>query len=121
MLSTRHIAELIFSSRAAVKDNLVRLGIPLRPADEARRMKTGQTRFGRRVVGGREIEHKGELEQLEKMKLLRAQGNSYRQIAAIMTWSKVPTKTGKPAWAAATVMKMLKAGGVREESNVIRT
>ena len=108
-LSTRQIAEQIFSARSTVVTHLRAFGIPMRSEDEAHDLNNGQCSFGEKIVAGKVSPHKGELAVLRRMQVLRIRGLSYWKIAAQLNSSGVPTKNRKAKWHATTVMKMLKA------------
>lgn len=107
-LSTSQISKEISSARSTVVEYLKRYGIPLRPVDEAHKKRPGQVAFGRRVIKGKEVEFKKELEQIEMIKSLRESGHSYHKIADILNTMKVPTKNKGSKWHGTTVMKMIK-------------
>jgi len=109
-LSTTQIADLIFSSRSTVSAALKRYRIPIRSEAEARVHRKGQLRYGEKCRQGKVESLKRELETVEKMKELRDQGYSYREIADILNTMKVPTKTRRAKWRATTIMKILKRG-----------
>ncbi len=52
--------------------------------------------------------HKRELETINKMENLKAEGFSYHKIADILNTMKVPTKNKGSRWHGTTVMKILK-------------
>lgn len=118
-LSTRQISRQISSARSTVVNALKRFGIPLRPEAQARHLRTGQVRFGRRIIRGREVEHHREQRNLEMMQALRKRGKSYREIAAALTALKIPTKNRREEWAAATVMKILKTNSLTPGTETI--
>ena len=53
------------------------------------------------------VPNEQELLTIKKMRSLRDQGYSYWKIAEILTVMKIPTKTRRSGWKAATVMKIL--------------
>ncbi len=108
MLSTRQIAEQVFSARSTVVKHLRSYGIPMRPEDEAHALNNGQCAFGEKIVAGKVVPHKGELEILRRMEVLRQHGLSYWKIAADLNSRCVLTKNRKSRWHATTVMKMLR-------------
>jgi len=108
-LSTRQIADQIFSARSTVARYLKRFGIPLRSEDEAHRLRKGQLGYGERAQRGSSVVHKREVDTVVRMQTLRAQGYSYWKIAEVLTAMNVPTKNRKGKWHATTVMKILKA------------
>ena len=116
-LSTRQIAALIFSSRSTISVHLKKFGIPLRPEDISHKMNKGQLGYGEKRRAGQEAVHQREAAIIEKMKTLRAQGHSYWKIADILNAMKIPTKTRRAGWKAATVMKILKSDEVSESTN----
>jgi DNA-binding CsgD family transcriptional regulator len=117
-LSTRQIALEIFSSRSTVAAHMKKFGIPLRAEDVAHKMNKGRLAYGERRPVGQMAIHKREAEVIAKMQELRRQGYSYWKIADILTTMKVPTKTRRARWAAATVMKILKAADANPASLV---
>lgn len=76
-------------------------------------MNKGQLGYGEKRRTGHTAIHQREAEVVEKMQELRRQGYSYWKIAEILDAMKVPTKTRRAAWKAATVMKILKAADTR--------
>lgn len=110
-LSTRQIAEQIFSARSTVVKHLRAFNIPLRTEDEAHELNKGQCAFGEKLVNGKAVPHKGELTVLRMTQALRTKGQSYWKIAAQLNSNGVPTKNRKGQWHATTVMKMLKSIG----------
>jgi hypothetical protein len=106
MLSSREISALTFSVRSTVMKYLKLYSIPLRPEDQARELNKGQRAYGEQRVKRRDIEHKRELENIEKIKELRRQGFSYHKIARIFNSMGIPTKN-KKTWHSTTVMKIL--------------
>ena len=88
---------------------LKKFGIPLRPEEESRRLlRNGQLGYGERTRNSKTDKHKRELENIQKMQILREQGYSYWKIAEVLNTMKIPTKTRKAKWHPTTVMKILK-------------
>jgi hypothetical protein len=108
-LSARQIAAIVVSARSTVLKHLKGYQIPLRSEDEALLHNKGQLGYGERLVNGKVIIHKGELENIEKIKTLRGQGHSYWEIASIFNSMNIPTKNQGSRWHPTTVMKILKA------------
>jgi hypothetical protein len=107
-LSTSQISKEISSARSTVVEYLKKYNIPIRPTDEAHKKRPGQVAFGRRVIKGKEVAFKKEIEQIEMIKGLRESGHSYHRIADILNTMKVPTKNKGSKWHGTTVMKILK-------------
>jgi len=112
MNSVSQIAREISSAKETVRRYLTLWDIPLRPTDSKQRLNKGQVGFGEKRVKALIQQNKQELAVIEKMKALRGQGFSYWKIAEILNSMKVPTKSRKAKWQAATVMKILKKNGV---------
>lgn len=108
-LSTRQIAEQVFSARSTIVKHLKAYGIPMRTEDEAHNLNNGQCAFGEKMVSGKTVPHNGELIILRRMQALRTKGYSYWKIAAQLNSNGVATKNRKSKWHATTVMKMLKS------------
>jgi predicted DNA-binding protein YlxM (UPF0122 family) len=105
-LNISELAELCFSSRAAVRNSLKRFGIPIKTQDQLlkthQRLKYGEMRRKREIVANQR-----ELQAIEKMKALRGQGFSYWKIADVLNAMGVRTKTGRGKWQARSVQKTL--------------
>lgn len=101
-LTINQIAALTLSSRSTVIKYLNVAKIPIR--DEEHRL--GGSTFGERKVYGRYIPNQAELNMIGRMKNLRCQGFTYRQIAEILQGLKLPSKrNGK--WTARCVQRIL--------------
>ncbi|MBN8535792.1 MAG: recombinase family protein [Deltaproteobacteria bacterium] len=111
MNSISQISREISSAKETVKRHLLLWDIKLRPSDNKQRLNKGQVGFGERRIKAHIEQNKRELAVVEKMKALRSQGYSYWKIAEILNSMKVPTKSRKAKWKAATVMKILKRTG----------
>lgn len=112
MNSISRIAKEISSAKETVRRYLTLWRIPLRSADIDQLLNKGQVGYGERRVKSLIQCNKRELGVIEQMKALRGQGFSYWRIAEILNSMKVPTKSRKARWQAATVMKILKKNGV---------
>ena len=80
----------------------------MRPEDEARKLNKGQHAYGEKRQKGKTEDHLRELATLDKIQELRNLGHSYWKIADILNAMKVPIKTRRAGWKAATVMGILK-------------
>ena len=96
-LSIAQISSQIFSSKEAVRANLVRFGIPLREA-HLPHGRPAQPKFGMKVKQDKVITHLAEKRVVEAVKDMRRQGMSLRQIAKFLTKIGVPTKRRGVAW-----------------------
>lgn len=101
-LTINQIATLTLSSRSTVIKYLNAAGIPIR-AEEHRR---GGSTFGERKINGRYVPNQTELVLIEKMKTLRSQGLSFRQIASVLQGLSLPTKR-KGKWTGRSVHRIL--------------
>lgn len=107
-LSTRQIADEISSVHSTVLANLKAFNIPIREdAKPVQKLAGHGLAYGKKVINRKSEPHMGELENIAKMKELRSQGFSYWKIADIFNSMKIPTKTRKSKWQAATVMKII--------------
>ena len=101
-LTINQIAALTLSSRSTVIKYLNEAKIPIR--DEEHRL--GGSTFGQRKVNGRYIPNQAELNMVGRMKNLRSQGFTFRQIAEILQGLKLPSKrNGK--WTGRSVQRIL--------------
>lgn len=119
-LSSRQIAALTVSARSTVMKYLKAYDIPLRSEDEALLHNKGQMAYGERRVNGSVISHQREIENIEKIKTLRAQGFSYWKIADVFNSMKIPTKNKGSRWHPTTIMKILKASSVDESETLTK-
>jgi len=101
-LTINQIAELTLSSRSTVIKYLNEAGIPIRDEEHRR----GGSAFGERKLNGRYIQNQTELVLIEKMRLLRNQGLTYRQIAEVLQGLNLPTKR-KGKWTGRSVLRIL--------------
>lgn len=105
-LSTQEIAAEIFSSRTAVASHLKAYGVSIRPNDAEYKTRS-QLRYGEAWRNRKVVVYQRELENIEKMTKLRTQGFSYWKIADILNSMKISTKSGRGAWHARSVQKIL--------------
>ena len=108
-LSARQIAELITSSKSTVISRLKQFRIPLRSQEQSHSLNPGQVAFGQRLLNGKVVPNKVELEIIKKMTALKSQGLSYWKIAEMLNLWGIPTKNRNSKWHPTTVMKILKA------------
>lgn len=101
-LTINQIADLTLSSRSTVIKYLNAAGIPIRSEEQRR----GGSAFGERKVNGRYVQNQTELVLIEKMRLLRNQGLTYRQIAEVLQGLSLPAKR-KGRWTGRGVLKIL--------------
>ena len=80
-------------------------GIEVRPTGSNIRRRN--LAYGLQLKKRRETIASKEVENIQKMRDLRNQGYSYWKIADILNSMKVPTKTGKGAWQARTIQRIL--------------
>ncbi|NJL71238.1 MAG: hypothetical protein HC888_06315 [Candidatus Competibacteraceae bacterium] len=106
-LSRRQIAALTASSRATVTRYLHLHNIATACPEHRSWQHPGQLPYGTRIRNGRVVPNKAELKVIRRMCELRSCGLTYRQIAAKLEATGIPTKTGRPSWAATTIMKLV--------------
>lgn len=107
--SAHQIAQDLGCSHSTILKYLLKHGIEVREALPDHYQK-GQLAYGRRRVKGRELQNGVELQNIEKMKELRAKGFGYHKIADVLNAMGIPTKNKGSRWHGTTVMKILKAG-----------
>lgn len=89
-LTINQIAVITMSSRSTVIKYLRLAEIPIR--DEEHHI--GRPRYGERKVNGRVVVNQKELELMEKIRALKAQGLGMQQIADLLQGLNLPTKRG---------------------------
>ena len=102
--SIDEIVTLTFSSKRVVKRQLMDFGLL---QEEKTNFCKGQVGFGEKLVKGQIVPHVGELNVIEEMKGMRAEGYSYQKIADWLNLKKMPTKNGKNNWSRTVVYKIL--------------
>jgi len=117
MLSTTELAALTFSSKTTILKYLRLHGIPIRASGKNVR-PVRSVGFGQRIVNRQVIAHRKELELIEKMRSLRAEGLSYWKIADVLNAWKVPTKTRKGRWHARSVQQILDRSCLSSKSDL---
>ena len=108
-LSMREIAEEFSCSKTRIRDLLLKHNIPLR---SPYRYHNRWYAYGKRMVGGKTIEHKGELRTIATIKQMYGEGMNTSAIARCLNTMKLPTKKQGKGWHQNTVAKILK----REEA-----
>ena len=109
-LSIAQISSQIFSSKEAVRENLIRFGIPLREA-HLPHGNPAQPKFGEKKRQGKLVTHLAEKRVIEAVIDMRKQQLSLRQIAKFLTKIGVPTKRRGVAWHPEMVKRLLSAVG----------
>lgn len=94
-LSSKEIAQVIFSSRATVTRHLQSCGIPLKK--DTRRVNGGHV-YGFRKYSGKSIEFKKEQKVIELIKSYRKDGYSYQKIAEHLNSNELLPKRGGKNW-----------------------
>lgn len=107
-LSTREIADLVFSSKSVVLQYLRHFDIPVRDTGVQIRRKTN-LRYGSKIQKRREVQYLKEVENIKKMKELRSKGFTYERIADVFNSMKIPTKTGRGIWHRKTIQAIVTA------------
>lgn len=90
--SIRQIAELVVSSKEAVKTEILKQGIPLRKKSQ-HHGRPAQTKFGQRVA--------------DSVKPMKTEGLSLRAIARCLDLMKIPTKMRGKKWHPEMVKRIL--------------
>ena len=95
--SLRQIAAEFASSKTAIRNALVRFGIPLNDKGSSAN-RVHALPFGKRCVGGVVVDHKGEQRAIGSVLKMHREGLSNCAIARVLTEMKVPTKQQGKAW-----------------------
>lgn len=106
MLSLAQIAGQVFSSKEAIRKQLERFGIPLREPHKPHG-RPAQMRYGKQIRQGKVFPHYGEERVIEAIKEMRKQNMSLRQIASVLSKTKVPTKGCGKRWHPQMVKRIL--------------
>ena len=112
LLSMREIAEEFSCSKTRIRDLLLKHNIPLRASY---RYHNRWYAYGKRRVGGKTIDHKGELRTIATIKQMYGEGMNTSAIARCLNTIKLPTKKQGKGWHQNTVAKVLKKEGVYVE------
>jgi hypothetical protein len=106
-LTCQQITEEVSCSRITVLKNLRAQGIAIRgTSDKLFRAGCGLA-FGRKNIKGIEIDHRGEIQTIARIKDFRNQGLSYQRIAAMTNGLEIRTKTGKSSWSRKTIWNLV--------------
>ena len=111
-LSMRDIARELACSKTHIRDLLLKYNIPLRQPN-IRHNKWHA--YGKRRVGGKTIDHKGELRTIATIKQMYREGMGTNAIARFLNVMKIPIKQQGKGWHQNTVAKILKREGVYVE------
>jgi len=106
-LGINEIASLTLSSRSTVIKYLRKAEIPIRAEDQ----KIGSLGYGMRKFKGRFIPHKQELEMIQRMKDLKSQGQTFRQIANTFQELGLQSKRGGK-WTGRAIQRILLRNGL---------
>lgn len=106
--SLDEIAAQTLSSKKTVRRYLIHNGISLRPSDQVINVPE---KFGTRRVKGRLLPDTSEQAAIEKIKALRNQGCSYREIVKILNDEAVPCRKEGASWHVKTVYKAINRRG----------
>jgi hypothetical protein len=104
--SMRQIAAEFASSKTAIRDALVRFGIPLRETGKSPN-RTHNLPFGKRCVGDKVVDHKGEQRVISSVLKMHGEGLSNCAIARVLTQMKVSTKQQGRGWHPEMVRQIL--------------
>ena len=109
-LSTRAIASEFACSKTYVRSMLLRYKIPMRKTSDYRDSKWYA--YGKRRVGGKTVDHKGELRTITTIKQMYREGLSTKAIARFLNTMKIPTKQQGKGWHNYMVIRILEREGV---------
>ena len=109
-LSMRQIASEFPCSKTYVRSLLLKYNIPMRKTSDYRGSRWYA--YGKRRVGGKTVDHKGELRTINTIKQMYHEGNSTSAIARCLNAMKLPTKQQGKGWHQNTVATILKREGV---------
>ena len=104
--SMRQIAREFASSKTAVRNALIRFGIPLRSRCQNPH-RLHNLPFGKKLVKSRVVDHEREKEVIRSILTMRADGLSNGAIARILTAMKTPTKKCRSKWHPELVRQIL--------------
>ena len=118
-LSMRALAREFSCSKTHVRNQLIRYNIPLRETSDYRGSKWYA--YGKRRVGSKIIDHKGELRTLATIRQMYSEGVSVSSIARFLNTMKLPTKQRGKRWHHYTITQILKREGVYVQGRRTRT
>lgn len=114
-LSAKNLADLLGCSTTTVKARLREF--ELTKGGSGNSVHREKLAFGKRIVGNREIAHKGELQIIETIKRMYSEeGLRPRSIASLLDTMKVPTKRRGKKWDHSVVIAILKREGIYKQS-----
>ena len=112
-LSLREIVREFACSKTYIRGMLLRYKIPLRKTSDYRGSRWFV--YGKRRVGGKTVDHKGEQRAIATIKQMYGEGVSTSAIARFLNTMKIPTKQRGKGWHNYTVAEILKQEGVYVE------
>ncbi|MBT4792995.1 MAG: hypothetical protein HON90_15570 [Halobacteriovoraceae bacterium] len=95
--SVRQIADEIFSSREAVRVNLMKHGVKLREPNQ-HHGRPAQIKYGHKAFKNEVVEHFKEQRVVRAVNEMKEQGMSLRAIARSLQELKIPTKCRGKSW-----------------------
>lgn len=104
--SATQIAEDIFSSKSTALKALKQHGIPIREP-HLHHGNPGEVRFGKKIWGGREINHAAEQKVIEAVLQMKASNMGLRQIARLLTQMEISTKYKSAIWHPEMIRRIL--------------
>ena len=116
-LSTRVIASEFACSKTYVRSLLLKYNIPMRKTSDYRGSRWFA--YGKRRVGGKTIDHKGEQRTIATIKQMYAEGISTNAIARFLNTMKIPTKQQGKGWHNCTVTDIIRREGVYISKKVL--
>lgn len=109
-LSLREIARKFACSKTYVRSQLLKYNVPRRQTSDYRGSRWFA--YGKRRVGSKAIDHKGEQRTIATIKQMYSEGISTGAIARFLNTMKIPTKRQGKGWHNYTVATILKREGV---------
>ena len=116
-LSTRAIASEFSCSKTYVRSLLLKYKVPLRKTSDYRGSRWFA--YGKRKIGGKTIDHKGEQRTISTIKQMYGEGLSTNAIARFLNTMKTPTKQQGKGWHNYTVAEILRREGVYASGKVL--
>ena len=109
-LPIRAIASEFACSKTYVRSMSLKYNIPLRKTSDYRGSRWFA--YGKRKIGIKTIDHKGELRTINTIKQMYREGNSTSAIARCLNTMKLPTKQQGKGWRYDMIVTILKREGV---------
>ncbi len=116
-LSIAQIAKEFLSSKEAVRQGLIKAGIPVREKSKPHG-RTAQLKFGKRLQADKEVDFKAEQRVIEMVVGMKAEGLGLRAIARCLTQMKIPTKCQGRSWHPEMVKRVLQ-GNPQNDDKVL--